>query len=90
MLDKNKCTKCRGHGKLMGGCIADHECDLCHGSGKVIRPDVVESPVEDPLSKDSKAYKKVKAKIKEKFKDISDEEAEHYLDSALNEKTDGS
>lgn len=59
------------------------DCDVCDGYGKITIAD--DKDIDDLFNKTSKAYRKARSKIQDKFKDISDEEAEKYLDTALNE-----
>jgi len=79
MTDHPRCTCCQGSGKMIGGGMLRVQCSLCEGSGKIIP----KAEIDYSKVKDTNGYKSAKARLKDKDKSLTDEQAEKILDNEL-------
>lgn len=76
-MNKKRCNRCSGTGRVMGGGMIMWDCKHCDGTGKIF-----EEP-DFEMKKDTEEYKKTKKKIKDLDPKMTEKQAEKLLDEEL-------
>ena len=83
-MAKKRCLACVGSGKVMGGGMMMHDCEVCDGLGKIF---VADDPIDFLNKKNTEAYIESKEKLKQQAPDLKDEYIEKILDEELEKAT---
>lgn len=82
-MSKEYCPQCQGAGTLMGSGFVSQTCPVCNGDKYKLTPPKDQDEINYLLTKSNEHYQNAKANIKGLSDDITDDEAERLLDSAL-------